>query len=443
MKKSIISTALCVLATLGAAAAMPEYNLDPADGSIVKDLSMIQLSFPGETVKFAERNDTVPVAVLTNTVSSLEYVCLPGNYFSRENDGVLTYYMNFVNIEMANDGYSDPVTDSGEYHLSVKDMFVPSTGEVIDSICADYEILYPVKYETNPTSGTVNRIDKLILTFPDTDVLFYKNNRMSVAVIQNKLTEREYYCENPVQLTEAPEGGSSFSFEFVPFGSTSDEPTVITQPGTYVVTVRAFGYRDGTSPYPYPDLPPLKFKYVILPGGEQPDQPQQPFELPDATVAGFGDDYVDIVWGYYTLLEETPEIYADVTLPDGSVVKAEGLKTDVEAPEDLTGRSNANNAIRFSGFMPTVAQHGEFSIDIPSEIVNVNFRAFNKAQTVSWTVPETEDPDTTGIASAATAEGPFDVYDIAGRLVLSDATSLDALPAGLYIVNGRKVAKTR
>jgi uncharacterized protein YjdB len=36
---------------------------------------------------------------------------------------------------------------------------------------------------------------------------------------------------------------------------------------------------------------------------------------------------------------------------------------------------------------------------------------------------------------------PFDVYDLSGRKVLNKVTSLDGLPNGIYIVNGRKILK--
>ena len=36
---------------------------------------------------------------------------------------------------------------------------------------------------------------------------------------------------------------------------------------------------------------------------------------------------------------------------------------------------------------------------------------------------------------------PFDVYDLTGRKVLHQVTSLDGLPNGIYIVNGKKVLK--
>ena len=55
-----------------------------------------------------------------------------------------------------------------------------------------------------------------------------------------------------------------------------------------------------------------------------------------------------------------------------------------------------------------------------------------------------DDDETTGIedleAEPAETE-PFDVYDLSGRKVLSHVTSLDGLPNGVYIVNGKKMLK--
>ena len=36
---------------------------------------------------------------------------------------------------------------------------------------------------------------------------------------------------------------------------------------------------------------------------------------------------------------------------------------------------------------------------------------------------------------------PFDVYDLSGRKVRHQVTSLDGLPKGIYIVNGKKIMK--
>lgn len=52
-----------------------------------------------------------------------------------------------------------------------------------------------------------------------------------------------------------------------------------------------------------------------------------------------------------------------------------------------------------------------------------------------------DDDETTGIEENVVAVEPFDVYDLSGHKVLNQVTSLDGLPKGIYIVNGRKVLK--
>ena len=52
-----------------------------------------------------------------------------------------------------------------------------------------------------------------------------------------------------------------------------------------------------------------------------------------------------------------------------------------------------------------------------------------------------EDDELTGIEENVVAVEPFDVYDLSGRKVLHQVTSLDGLPDGIYIVNGKKVLK--
>ena len=58
---------------------------------------------------------------------------------------------------------------------------------------------------------------------------------------------------------------------------------------------------------------------------------------------------------------------------------------------------------------------------------------------------EDEYDGTTGIEDLderpAVEEGPYDVYDLSGRKVANQVTSLDGLPHGIYIVNGKKMLK--
>ena len=55
-----------------------------------------------------------------------------------------------------------------------------------------------------------------------------------------------------------------------------------------------------------------------------------------------------------------------------------------------------------------------------------------------------DDDDATGIKTIEEAPAlaePYDVYDLSGRKVLDQVTSLDGLPEGIYIVNGKKILK--
>ena len=54
-----------------------------------------------------------------------------------------------------------------------------------------------------------------------------------------------------------------------------------------------------------------------------------------------------------------------------------------------------------------------------------------------------DDDETTGIEEKVVAVEPFDVYDLGGRKVLHQVTSLDGLSDGIYIVNGKKILKKK
>ena len=57
---------------------------------------------------------------------------------------------------------------------------------------------------------------------------------------------------------------------------------------------------------------------------------------------------------------------------------------------------------------------------------------------------EDDDDEVTGIETIEEAPAiaePYDVYDLSGRKVLDQVTSLDGLPNGIYIVNGKKILK--
>ena len=57
---------------------------------------------------------------------------------------------------------------------------------------------------------------------------------------------------------------------------------------------------------------------------------------------------------------------------------------------------------------------------------------------------EGDDDEATGIDEVnieSTEAQPYDVYDLSGRKVAHQVTTLEGLPNGIYIVNGKKMLK--
>ena len=69
----------------------------------------------------------------------------------------------------------------------------------------------------------------------------------------------------------------------------------------------------------------------------------------------------------------------------------------------------------------------------------VTVTAADAARSLDGNDDDATEIDDMDVDPAATE--PFDVYDLNGRKVLRQATSLDALPRGTYIVNGKKIMK--
>ena len=67
-----------------------------------------------------------------------------------------------------------------------------------------------------------------------------------------------------------------------------------------------------------------------------------------------------------------------------------------------------------------------------------------KASSSTRSLDGDDDDEVTGIEEIEEASAvvePFDVYDLSGRKVLNGVTSLDGLPNGIYIVNGKKIMR--
>jgi len=94
----------------------------------------------------------------------------------------------------------------------------------------------------------------------------------------------------------------------------------------------------------------------------------------------------------------------------------------------------------------TTDENGNISLDTDIDeagtyTLTVTYDEENKHGKVS--VSSTFTVTSSNIESAKTDANvafPADVYDLSGKLVRKQAKSLDGFPAGIYVVNGKKVA---
>ena len=126
--------------------------------------------------------------------------------------------------------------------------------------------------------------------------------------------------------------------------------------------------------------------------------------------------------------------------------------TFVSEPTDVVqSTSDQSNTVTFTGsFVKTEAPSRSYVFSnstlyhLTSAMEMKGFRAyFTETRTDSGAkLTLVIDDETTGITTYTDAPvEKFDIYNTAGQLVKRNATSTDALPSGVYIVNGKKITK--
>lgn len=154
-------------------------------------------------------------------------------------------------------------------------------------------------------------------------------------------------------------------------------------------------------------------------------KPSQDFESDDP----FGDDFKGMFTGIVIMVQ-----------PGSGVVKVEAetlggmtlkVKVGNNYPIQMTMQSKSTLAIPYSVDRPTyVYIYAGGTSGVRSR---AGSDAALKIYGISW------ESSASAITAPVGEERLYDVYSISGKLVKRRATSLDALPKGVYIVNGRKV----
>ena len=138
-------------------------------------------------------------------------------------------------------------------------------------ITATYTIGFPIDYILTPTSGSdVTDLQTITLEFPEnTNVAFYENNPMPVAVLVNETTSMEYACETAERDTRAETAGIKFILNFLDTSVEEPVQAPISEVGIYTLTIRALALTDGEDNAIAYDLPVISATYFITTDGVQ------------------------------------------------------------------------------------------------------------------------------------------------------------------------------
>lgn len=249
------------------------YTLDPEAGTEVKDLTTIILEFPDDPyIRFYE-NSPMPVVRLTNNDTEEVYTCAePDRDVFAMGSSRFTLVFNDEEGDMAiiNKAGSYTLTISGLYRqdATITDDDEVIEGEIVDLpvIYADYTVGYFTDYELDPVSGsTVEDLQQITLTFPEnSNVRFYENNNMAVAVLENTNTGVAYVCQEASRNTFAQTDGVQYILTFIEEGL--EEVAPIVAEGFYTLTVKALCIVDEDN-QPIMDLPVITATYIIAESG--------------------------------------------------------------------------------------------------------------------------------------------------------------------------------
>lgn len=239
-----------------------DYVLTPNPAEEVKDLSTVGLEFPANrNITFYE-NNRMPVATLVNLSTGAIYNCSEADRMDRAATEGIAYSFTFTGED---DEEALAITEPGEYQLTIRGLvFETEDGELGDDLpllIANYTIAYPVEYVIYPLGNVATDLMNISIEFPEAKVDFYENNPMPVAVLENLTTGNIYNCSEADLDDRAMVTGCVYNFTFI--GEDNDEALPITEPGEYLLTIRAMKQIVDIETEESVDLPVITKMYTI------------------------------------------------------------------------------------------------------------------------------------------------------------------------------------
>lgn len=412
------------------------YTLDPAAG-YVEEINTIELTFP--TVKGVELVENYTNSILLTNVITNEVYNVSAVRNTRVEEGT-AYTLHFVK-----EGQEDAavIIEPGQYELLIKEGAFDYANESEDAalegerikvqeISATYKI-DGIAYTFDPTSGSVvEDLSTITISFPN-----YKginvldaNEYVGGIVLENTTTGVSYVLAG-ADLADRSENGTSYTLHFASEVAGDVEP--ITLPGNYELSIKDGVFYYGDDIETAEKLPAMSAKYVI---------DGTPIVLSPAS----GETLEEIEVINVNFITDQDVEFAGIKDPRAI------LLTNVETEEVYTlagdpvqvGRTENEGITYMMRFVAEGEDEAAIIRTAGTYVLTINEGAFligeehSPALEATYIVVDT----TTGVSEVLGEEASeYNVYTVNGVQVLknADKNAVNALPAGLYIINGKKV----
>ena len=319
-----------------------------------------------------------------------------------------------------------PVTNPGTYTIQIgagsfwyDELFEYDNEEMswIVKIEGDApDVFHPIDnggIEIYPKQGTYNSLQYFEITFNSTSVGV--NTTKTARLVTDDVNETTIADGIPV------EGAGLIN------GNVDLDMPVVT-PGNYLLIVDEGAFYDFMTDE---DFPELRFRYIVAEDGASPDPTPDEVELtpnPNDVQASLSEVLVYYT-DYYNVYKYTGDALGAITVTNAdNQIVATG-----EASAGGTGIAANEGRITLT---PAITTLGTYTLHIPARVFVLEGGSlydgeFNTAQTITYNV----DPLTGINAIDADVNSEKAVYRVDGTRVPAGTT----LPAGLYIIDGRKV----
>lgn len=399
-----------------ALSAFEKYVLTPADGSAVRSISAIKVTFPDVEGLYPADVDPMPEITLTNGTTT---------YTGSATPDWSSWPMKSFNISFMDAG-NEPVkiTETGEWTLTVgaglyTDMNgTEATCEVTGTFTVDPNA--PISWTADPANGSkqdmpYEEYTMVTLTF-DADAVSYtaKDELAGIRVMYRG--EEINRLENIT--TDGANGYMLYDNDGEPQVIFAFNSSVFSAPGVLTIEADegAFTVNDEASPainYSVTFGDVKEYSCVFTPAEGSTVK-----ELKDFTVEFVGAKTVE-------------ENFATGIAVRSKDYKYNGVVESVEYDN-----SGENAAVKIT-LKEALANDGEYMLQIYASAFILDGCQTSSEIKVNYTVDKTVGVD--GIK--ADGNGKYTVTNLSGIVVLRDANAaaLRSLPTGLYIVNGKKV----